>query len=1166
MLSATLPSGGQMMFRLMLSRSLAWLRGRMNDPVSLVSAVRSTPVLALLALVACVCTPAFAQFESASVLGYVRDASGAPIATAHVTLLNTATGVKVERVSDDQGHYEFGDVHAGQYKLSAKVGGFSPTESEVFTLNVGARQRLDLNLKPGGVTETVSVSGVAAQLQSETSDSGGIIGETEVHNLPLNGRAYGDLATLVPGVRRNNLENQSVTSRDASFNVNGQRSEFNNFLLDGLDNNAYGTSNQGFSNQAIPPSPDAISEFSVNTSNYSAEFGRASGAVINVSVNSGTNKFHGRAYEYHRNTVLNALGPFPPSKNVLTGQQQAPVLIRNQFGATIGGPILRNKLFFFADYEGNRQVQGQYTTATVPNDNQRTGTFVYMGNTTNTASLVGTAVPLRNPITGTVYANGVVPTADWTPLATLVMASLPKANVSGAFTNNLVTFPKAHLTDNKGDVRLDYYLSPKTSVFGRYSQHNGEIVDAISISGPAGNGGNGNIHAYNKQVAMGVTRTLSSTSAIDARLGLTWTKGGKTPYLVGQQSLNTQAGIPGLPTDSSVIRALSYESISNFTALGGQNSNPQFQNPFVLNPKVNYSLIKGHHSLKAGYEYLSINTDIDDFNPVYGAETFGGAFSNYGAGTSDTGASQAAYLADFLVGARSAYQLNNFIVVTYHQQMHFGYIQDDYKITPKLNINAGLRYELATPQYTDGNHLANFDPTTNTLIQASGGSLYNRSLVNMPKTGFAPRFGLAYQVTPKTVIRTAYGLSFDQFNREGGENLLAYNGPYIVNSSVSQYAPYGLQSNHQSVCTSGQTRTSCFSPVAQGYPDGFASAANFSTLLAQTRYIPKSIPTGYVQSWHLDVQREVMRNTTFTLSYLGEHGVHIWALADLNQASACPTTGSCGTLQARRPISTFTGIEESIPAGFLLYNSLQAKLEHRLSNGLYLLNSFTWSRAIDNASGHLDTPNNDNSRVNLANLKGETGESAYDQPVNDTLTVVWDVPFGKGRRWGSGVSTLVNNVLGDWQISAMNSATAGQPVNLIYSISSSATVSSLLNYRPNVSGSPKNPSSSRVKTATALTGYLSSTAVTVPGASTPYGSAGRNSFRSEGFNQLDLGLHKELRLWNEQSKLDIRGEAFNMLNHVNYQAPDSNRSNGSFGNITSAFPARQMQVAAKLSF
>ena len=482
---------------------------------------------------------ASAQFETASVLGFVRDSSGAPLPNSSVSLINTATGQKVTVMSDAQGQYNFPDVHIGEYKIDATANGFSETATDPFAVSVNARQRVDVKLKVGSASESVTVSGVASQLESETSDNGIVISPTEVQNLPLNGRAYADLATLAPGVRRNNLENQSVTSRDASYNVNGERSEFNNFLLDGLDNNAYGTSNQGFSNQAIPPSPDAINEFRVETNNYSAEYGRASGAVINVSINSGTNKFHGKVWEYNRNTAFNAIGPFLPPVNVLTGKRQQPVLIRNQFGGDFGGPILKDKLFFFVDYEGNRQVQGQYTTATVPTLQQRQGIF------TDTK---GNPVPLRNPVTGAYYANGIVPTADWNQLSTMVVAALPAPNVAGAFSNNYASFPKASLTDDKGDARVDYIMNAKTTIFGRYSDHQGNIVDASSIPGAAGGGGNGTIHAYNKQVAAGVTHMFSQSSILDARIGFTWTQGGKSPYLANAPSIDVAAGVPGLPT------------------------------------------------------------------------------------------------------------------------------------------------------------------------------------------------------------------------------------------------------------------------------------------------------------------------------------------------------------------------------------------------------------------------------------------------------------------------------------------------------------------------------------------------------------------------------------------------------------------------------------------
>jgi hypothetical protein len=671
-------------------------------------------------------------------------------------------------------------------------------------------------------------------------------------------------------------------------------------------------------------------------------------------------------------------------------------------------------------------------------------------------------------------------------------------------------------------------------------------------------------------------------------VGFTWTLGGKTPYGLGQPSLMVQAGVPGLPTDPIVSRSLSAESVSNFSQFGAQTSNPQFQNPFAIDPKVNYTMLKGRNSVKVGYEYQAINTEIDDFNPVYGQDTFGGYFSSGPLITSgsyssngNVGFKEAATLADFLVGARSAYQLNNFRIVNYHQRMNFFYGQDDLKLRRNLTINAGLRYELVTPQYVDGDHLANFNPSTNTLVQSTGGSVTQRALVGMPKLNFAPRIGFSYGLNDKTVFRGGYGISFDQFNREGGENLLAYNGPYIVNSSITQNAITKVNNvpTITTPCATNVQNANCFSPTQQGYGVNFVSAAGFSTALAQTRYIPKNIATGYSQAWHFGLQRTLKQGTLLDVSYVGEHGVKIWVLDDINQAppnvnnpdlvTGCNSTATAGcvTLLNRRPIQGFTGIEGSSNAGMMIYHGAQVRLEHRYSNGLYLLNAFSYSRTIDNASGHLDTPNNDNSRVNLANLKGERGQSAYNQPLNDTLTAIWDLPYGRGRHWGASANTAMQIIAGGWQVSVIETATSGQPVNLIYSEPSQFDVSDLLNYRPNVSGNPKNPRGLWVKGATSLTGYLSASSVSLPtDVSKPYGNAGRNSFRDNAFYQTNMGLHKEFPLWSESSNLDFRAEAFNLFNNVNYNAPDSNRANGSFGNITGFFPPRQLQLALKLNF
>lgn len=1087
-------------------------------------------------------------------LGYVRDSSGAALPNATVTLTNQDTAITQTVKTNSEGSYTFVSVVPGPYKVTAEDAGFDRSEAPVFALTTNARQRIDIALKAGSVSETVTVSAAATLLETETSSRGQVIGTREIENLPLNGRSYADLALLAPGVRKSVLESQSNTSREASFNINGQRSAFNNFLLDGLDNNTYGTSNQGFANENIPPSPDAVEEFRIETDNYSAEYGRASGGVINATIRRGSNQFHGRAWDYIRNTKLNAIGPFNPVGGV------KPVLIRNQFGGTIGGPMLKDKAFFFADFEGLQEIDKSYQAASIPSALQRTGIFTY----TNAA---GTVVPLpvQNPLTGAVYANGVVPQSAFSPLALAVFAALPgetNATAAGAAAaNNYQSLPRATIDDKKGDGRVDYTINPRLVVFGRYSQHQASLFVPGNIPGAAGGNNNGDVLIQNKNVAMGVTYTITPASILDARFGIGYNKGGKSPIGAGQASLLTQAGITdGLPTDPTIVRPLNAQSLNGFSQLGDQGSNPQFQNPTVYNPKVNYTLLKGINGLKFGYEFQAISTQINDFNPSFGQDTYNGKFSAVGAAIAGATANQGYSTADFIFGLRSNYQLNNFRIVGLQQRMNFLYMQDDIKFSPKLTVNAGVRYELASPQYVDGNHLANFDPSTNTLQQASDGGFYNRGLVHMPLTNVAPRFGLAYSADDKTVVRSGFGVTYTQFNREGGENLLAYNGPYIVNSSIDQ-KPLGVSGGFPTCTSDTQDQTACFRPTQQGYSSTLVAPSTFSTLKAQSRYIPRNNPTGYIESYFVGVQRQLGRDMLVDLSYVGNHGVHLMVLADYNQASICPTATGCPSLQARRPVPNFTTIEVAFGGGGSNYNALQAKFEKRYSRGLYLLDSFTYSRGFDNASGHLETTGGDNSRVNFANIRGDYGASGYDQPLNNTTSLVWDLPVFRNTKG------LLKTIAGGWQFTDITSLTSGLPANLNYNVNSNYTVTGLYTYRPNVVGNLVLPAAQRTRTsAGGAINYLDKKGVAAPTGPNPFGNAARNSIRGTAFSQTDMGLHKGFQFWREGTLLDFRAETFNIFNQSNFYYPDTNQSNGTYGQISAAFPARQIQFAAKLIF
>jgi len=1127
--------------------------------------------------------PAWAQFDSGSVLGNIKDQSSSNVAGASVELLNIAKGVSTTRQTDANGDYEFTNVQPGNYLITVSAPGFEQAKTERFTVNIGARQRVSLTLKVGAVAQSVTVSGAATLLETDTSDRGETVQTEEAVNLPLNGRSYADLSALVPGVRKGELEVNQTPPRDASYNVNGLNSMVNNFQLDGIDNNAYQTANQGYSNEAIIPSPDAVQEFKVQTDNYSAEYGRAAGAVINVTTRSGSNQFHGVAYDYLRNTVLNAYGPF-------IGTGVKPSLVQNQFGVAVGGPILRDKLFFFTDYEGLRIVNRAITTAVVPTADQAAGIFVDQN---------GNPIPLINPITGAVYANGQIPASDQSAFAAKVLSLLPAPNVAGvaAGGNNYVYTPANTTVDDKGDGRVDYFRNDRQNGFARYSQRAVTYFVAPNIPGLAGGNSNGTLYAHTRQIASGYNFIPTPSSILQLRLGLTWTQSGKSPINLG--ATNLMAGIPNIPSDPSVVGGVNTQSVTGYSQFGRQSTNPQFTNPYLANPKVNYGWIKGKNSFKFGYEYGYLEIAISDFHPQFGADTYSKQFSGDAAAIASDGLAtpnatllkQSNNLADFLVGARDNYQLNNLAEINYERRWNMGYIQDDYKFSDKLTLNAGLRYELVTPNWEQHNLLANFDPTTNTLVQASGGSLYNRTLINLNTKNFAPRFGFAYQATPTTVVRGGYGIGYMHYFRFGGESTLGYNGPNIVDATIEQVAPYAAVASTngattaqtgQALCTSlTEAPSTCFRTTQSGYETNFATAQNFSTLQAQTRYIPKNFPTGYVQTYHLSVQKQVEKNSTLEVSYVGNHGSRIPVLGDFNQAAtepvACDTNpADCLSQQARRPISTFTNILTAYPEGYLDYNALQTKLEHRYSQGVYLIDSFTWSKAINNASADLETTvGGDSALVNVANPAGDRGVSSYDQTFNNTLSVIADLPFGKGRLFGQSAPAWQQSILGGWQLSAINVEASGTPINLEYTPNTTYLVSStsaVYSVRPNLVTTAKAvyaPRSSWVKTASALSGTLNASAVSIPTASQYFGNAGRNILRAPAFGQLDLAAHKSFQLWSEASKLEFRLEAFNVTNATNFQAPDSAVTDGaSFGAYTAAvtYPARQVQGALRFSF
>ena len=1139
---------------------------------------------------------AWGQFDSAEVLGHIKDPSGAAIQSATVQLLNVSKGIIVVRQADPSGDYEFTNVQPGVYKVIATGTGFEKSTTDNFTVTAGARQRVDIALTLGGASDSVTVTGAAAILETDTSDRGQTVQGQQAVELPLNGRNYADLSILVPGVKKAIIGFYSFPAREGSYNVNGLNSMDNNFQLDGIDNNAYQEANQGYANEAMVISPDALQEFKVQTDNFSAEFGRAGGAIVNATTKSGTSQFHGGAYDYLRNTVLNAFGPF-------LGLGTKPTLVQNQFGGTFGGPIpgihfLKDRAFFFMDYEGLRAYAHVLTQAILPTTTQATGLF------TSDGTANGTPIGLQNPYTGTQYANGQVPLSDpnVNPLAIKVLSLLPRPNIPGAAqtANNYQYMAPNTTLDDKGDGRLDFNVNPRQNGFFRYSQRGASFFIAPPFPGLAGGNSNGTLYARTRQLAFGYNWSPSTNSIVEFRYGQTWTASGKKPVNLAADNLLADFNIPNAVTDPQYAGGLNAQIVSGYTQFGEQTTNPQFTNPTTWNPKVNYSYVHKSHTIKVGYEYGWIDQAISDFHPKFGSDSYGGFYS-LGTGVAATTATkQAAALADFIFGARNTYQINNIAEVNYQRYWHMAYVQDDWKILPNLSINVGVRYEFISPNFEQNNKLLNYDPVGQRILHAgtgtdvntigSGGtSAYNlhyvggsglaaRALVNPDYKDFAPRLGISYQVLPKTVFRAAYGLSYSPLFRFGGEGLLAYNGPDIITATIGSQIPSGVK-NGEALCTSlTQNPFTCYRRMQDGYQTGFATAQNYTSIGAQTRYIPQNFSTPYVQAYHVSIQQELPFHTTLEVAYVGDHGVKLPALIDYNQSRTCTATevsgANCPSLQARRPISTFTNILTETNASFLRYNSLQTKLEHRFEHGVFVTNSFTWSRGINNTSADLEAPPGDGAVVNVANIKGDSGPSAYNQPLNDTVSIVSDLPFGHGHSFLSNANPWQQELIGGWQLTAIGVFTSGLPINVSYSPLSTyvvSTTSSAYPVRPNlVSTTSAAYGTTLTKTNSSLTGYLVASAFSAPTGSQLFGNLGRNAFHGPAFGQLDLSAHKTFTLGSDSRTLQFRIEGFNILNATNYLIPDANISGGTFGNFGNALnyevAPRQVQAALRFAF
>jgi len=1188
---------------------------------------------------------AFAQYDNGSLVGTIHDSSGAAVPNVTVTITNEATGVAAVLKTNETGDYEIPSLRVGLYTISASASGYAITEARHITVSVGARERMDLTLKVGAAeATTVEVSDVALQLQTESSQRDQTITGYQTQALPLVSRNYSDLINYVAGARPDPSQaNQTgVTSllRQGSYSVNGQRSMFNDYMIDGMDNNSYGESNQGFDNQIIQPPPDSVAQFQVVTNNESAEYGRSSGATVNVATKSGTNQFHGTLYEFLRNTDLNAFGYIKPvTVNALTGVQYPffkPVFNRNQFGVNFGGPVMKNRFFWFLDYEGFRQKLTPTVVDTVPTTNELNGQFV---KAVQDPWSPGTYIPANTPYTN--WPTQAKADADATALTIAGLYKSALASNAGGrcvVTAGLASTGiasndcplNAPFTDyaDKGDLRLDYTQSANTTWFLKVSDRKEIGKNYNLLPEPIDMQTNGNILVHDEQASLGFNHTISPNMFVDARLALSGTKGGKWTFAIGNNQVPASTfGLQNVA--ASVAGGLPSMAVSGgFTSFGRQGTNPQWQNPSLLDPKVNFSWIKGKHSMKFGYEYEKVWQEIQDSNPLYGSFAFSNGYSvcpaSAGANCPDTSVVADTYFADFLFGAARTYSLATYFISHVFQQMDSVYAQDDWKVARKLTLNLGVRWEYGSPWWERGNHISNFNPATGTMLTLtpgyttassplcgsapciapySGSGVFGKTLVHPAMGDWAPRIGFAYALTNSIAVRGGFGTAFVHYWRAGSGNNLAINAPFALFTAVT----------NPSMPSSGGLPAlgASYNRLSQGFPSSLATV--FSAGTDNIDYIPQNNKDGYAESYFLSVQKTLKQNIMVDIAYVGNHGLHLQGLINANQKNpannfARPYPNWSGYLLNNPTLypNTFQygDITDAFNEFHSMYNSLQVKYEQRMVGGLTILNSFSWQHAMDNASSTLDA--NTPCPQNGYDLEADYGQSDYNLPIANITTLVYDLPLGHGKTFLNNANGVVNQILGGWQISGVNTMDAGTPFNIQYTPNAANQVSPTLSqnwrgfaaYRPNL-----NPNSGhkyiqgKVKLANGSVQYVDLNSLTLPatyignvaanGLSSPFGSLPKNYGRTPAYYQTDLAFNKHFDTPIERVKIEFRSELYNIFNHTNLYLPGGTGGStvsgtygggvgsvpavgsvtgGSGGTISATFSPRIVQFGLKVTF
>ncbi|MBI3696613.1 MAG: TonB-dependent receptor [Acidobacteria bacterium] len=1118
-------------------------------------------------------TPLFAQV--ASITGQVTDPAGAIVPGATVTATNTQTNITTSTVTTGEGYYTLRQLPPGTYDLKAEKGGFAPFRQSGVAITVGQVLRVDFEMQLAGVATTVQVEAAAPLLESETSTLGRLVDSRRVEELPLRGRNPYALATIIPGARVpitwGDIPVDMFT--DAHAVINGARGNMNEFLLNGTPNT---NGIQGGAN--IFPSVDSVLEFKVETNNYSAEYGRAAGGIFNVVTKSGTNAFHGAAFEFHRNENVNANDFFQNR----AGQKKPPYVF-NQFGFTLGGPIRRDKTFFFANYEGAREREGITFNTRVPTSAERGGDFSEVRNAQGnlimiydplTTRDVGGA-PTRDP-----FAGNRIPSNRIDRAASGLQKFFPASNTPGArFTlqDNFIAGAPNKINKDIWSVKADHLLSEKQKISGMFSYDRSPNIrpnafgnEATPTLGPQ--------LFQRRGVVFEDTYTINPTSVLTFRYGLSRLTNERVPF-----SYKTDITKFGFPASLAAVTRIPCIPVINITDFQAQFSRPNLQTGAMGACDVIFfgidthswrgelSKFKGRHSLKVGYEYRLLRHNA--WQITERSFTFGNGFTQGPTANRPSATAGFAY-ASFLLGyaESGSNQISPALAAQY--QYHAAYFQDDFRVSRKLTLNLGVRWEYTTPRTERYNQVTNFNYDGAVPLSAPGLNL--RGVLAFPGTeglsrtqqvsdwnNFGPRFGFAWQLTPKTVLRGGFGVSY---------------APSQYNTGAPGTSGFSANTTHVS-SLDGVTPIRQFSDPFPVVLEPTGSSLGAATLLGQAvSFVNRTERVPYTEQWNMNLQRELVRNLVFSAAYVGSHGVKLPADRVLNQlapqflsqgdalrrqvpnpffrqiTSGPVSSATVAQAQLLRPYPHFSNVTATESNwGNSIYHAFQSTLERRFSHGFTFLASYAFSKLIDDVGGAFAGEATAATGIqNWFDLRSERSVSPFDQTQSLVISYIWEVPFRKGQ----GVTKLLDG----WQMQGFTSFQHGPPLGI--SQGNNTTFSQAGIQRPNWNG--RNPS---LGGATTVDRWFDTSVFSAPPPYT-YGNAPRiiSGLRGDGTRNFDMAFAKKTTV-KEKYTFEFRSEFFNIFNSPRFQVPDTNSSSNGFARASVQInKPRTIQFGAKVIF